>query len=271
MITSMPDTTNNQHIPRFSAAAATYDRHAQIYEQVAQQLFRVLPDIAPPRHLLDAGCGTGLITRACADLFPEARIVGLDQSPAMIHQARSKRPALPRVEWAIGDLRDHWPLVPYDLILSSSTLQWLVPLDQAITHLAAILRPGGWLVVAAMTGRTLEELHRLRAEVAPHKAVTRRLPSHADFIQAIDQSPLTRAHDSTAHYQTDHADAKELFQSLHELGVTGGDLSRGTVPLSRSELTRLVSRYDQVCRQPDGRVPATYEVSFFAAQKEGTS
>ncbi len=42
----------------------------------------------PPRRILDLGTGTGAAARVLARRFPEAEVVGVDLSPAMVTQAR---------------------------------------------------------------------------------------------------------------------------------------------------------------------------------------
>jgi predicted TPR repeat methyltransferase len=43
-------------------------------------------DLAPGAHVLDLGCGTGVVTRALAGRV--GRVTGVDQSPVMIEAAR---------------------------------------------------------------------------------------------------------------------------------------------------------------------------------------
>src|SRR6185312_4638644 len=53
------------------------------------------------RHILDLGCGTGLLTREFADV--EGRFVmGVDPAPAMLAVAR-RQPGADRVHWVEGD------------------------------------------------------------------------------------------------------------------------------------------------------------------------
>src|SRR6185503_17317321 len=58
------------------------------------------------RSLLDLACGTGTITAALAqDLIrrePGARVVGVDESSAMLEVARGREP---RIDWVLGDMR----------------------------------------------------------------------------------------------------------------------------------------------------------------------
>jgi trans-aconitate 2-methyltransferase len=77
-----------------------------------------------PRHIVDLGCGPGNLTAAIADRWPEADVVGIDQSPAMIAAAHTESPSA-RLRYEVGDLQDWAPDDSVDLLLCSVALQWV--------------------------------------------------------------------------------------------------------------------------------------------------
>ena len=68
-------------------------------------LLRALEDVEAPRRALDLGTGTGVAAKAVAERFPEAEVVGLDLSPAMIEEAKRRLPPElgGRVRFAVAD------------------------------------------------------------------------------------------------------------------------------------------------------------------------
>lgn len=93
-------------------------------------------------YVVDLGCGPGNATALLADWWPEARVVGIDSSPAMIEAAQEH--AVPgRVEFELGDLRDWHPAEKPDVILANAVLQWVPGHLDLIGDLAAQLAPGG--------------------------------------------------------------------------------------------------------------------------------
>src|SRR6478736_204745 len=80
-----------------------------------------------PSLVVDLGCGHGPPTLTLAELWPQARVVGVDSSETMLESARLLDPA-ERVEWVLSDLREWDPAslgqAP-DVIVTSSTLQWV--------------------------------------------------------------------------------------------------------------------------------------------------
>jgi tRNA (cmo5U34)-methyltransferase len=76
-----------------------------------------------PRRLLDLGCGTG--ETACAVLrhHPDASVVLLDESPAMLERAATRIPSLDRT--IAGDLVDALPDDRFDLVVSALAIHHL--------------------------------------------------------------------------------------------------------------------------------------------------
>src|SRR5262249_8814792 len=93
--------------------------------------------------------GTGETTRRVLGRHPDAELVGVDESPPMLEQARAALPA-GRVEMRVGRLQDPLPEGPFDLVVS--TLAVPHPNGAAKQDLFrrthAVLRPGGRFVLA---------------------------------------------------------------------------------------------------------------------------
>lgn len=98
------------------------------------------------RKALDIGCGPGNSTRMVKQRFPEADVLGIDQSPEMIRAAREENPTL---SFQVFDVtRDFTALgTDYDLVFSNACLQWVPGHEQLLPRLIGLLRPGGILAV----------------------------------------------------------------------------------------------------------------------------
>jgi SAM-dependent methyltransferase len=94
---------------RPDVAAAFLDEWSLLIPDRARQLdvlLRVLrfADL-PPRRVLDLGCGDGLLLATVLEAFPEAEGVGVDYSPPMLGQARTRLAAFgPRAAVVEADL-----------------------------------------------------------------------------------------------------------------------------------------------------------------------
>lgn len=96
------------------------------------------------QKVLDAGCGTGYLTRKLADRG--AQVVGVDLSEKMVEIARAASPALDfRVDsvTALDSLADG----AFDLLVSNYVLMDVPDLGETMRSFARVLRPGGAAVV----------------------------------------------------------------------------------------------------------------------------
>ena len=98
-----------------------------------------------PARVLDIGCGPGNSTGFLVQRWPEAEVIGLDSSPAMLEQARQ---SLPGLQWIEQDAtRDLSFLGKFDLVFSNAALQFLPDHERVIPNLFGLLNPGGVLAV----------------------------------------------------------------------------------------------------------------------------
>jgi len=128
-----------------------------------------------PARIVDLGCGAGASTAPLVARWPEAEVVGIDTSPAMITEARAKVSGA-RFEIADGAVWE--PEAPVDLVISNATLQWIPDHRTLLPKLMAWLAPGG--VLAVQMPDTLDEpSHALMREVAGDAPFAERLAEAA--------------------------------------------------------------------------------------------
>src|SRR5918994_6898296 len=94
--------------------------------------------------VLDAGCGTGNVTRLLVERLPRGRVIAVDAAPSMVEQARELLP--PAVDVRRADLLELALDEPVDAILSTATFHWVPDHDRLVANLYAALKPGGRLV-----------------------------------------------------------------------------------------------------------------------------
>ncbi len=125
----------------------------------ALDLLAAIPTQAP-ETVVDLGCGPGNITPLLAGRWPEARILGLDNSPDMLARARE---AAPDFTFAEADAATWTAEEPVDVIYANAALHWLEDHDRQFPRLLAQLRPGG-VLAAQMPRNHFAPSHRLMAE-----------------------------------------------------------------------------------------------------------
>jgi len=246
---------------RFSAAAETYDLHARPQLALAQSVVSVLPETAPP-HILELGAGTGQLTRLVAERFPGAQIDAVDLAEKMVAHSRAAFADFSSINWIVGDAQTYRGGRHYPLIVSSSALHWVSSLRKTCENIFQCLEPGGSFALGMMLRGTLKELHALRREIAPEKTPASTLPTYAETRACLREAGFVFERSRHSEEEIVYPDAKAFLCAIHEQGVTGGKVSAGNVPLSRTELSRLVADYQETFAVADG-VRATYETATF--------
>ncbi len=253
---------------RFSASSETYDRAARAQPLVADRIMGMIGSADCPERILDAGCGTGLLTEKLAARFPAAVIDAVDVSERMIAHARQRFAGNNRVRFTACDARSFAGGGVYQLVASCSALHWMKPIGEAVKKLSSLLQAGGRMVFGLMVDGTLQELRSARLRAAPGKPPIGKLPSVAEVRDALHAAKLVIAGCEEERIELHYPSAAALLKSLHEQGVTGGSVSIAAAPLNRAELCRLMADYDSSYRADGKGVRATYHAACFSAVKK---
>jgi trans-aconitate 2-methyltransferase len=123
--------------------AQTYHRLAEMQERWGLGVLDRLP-LRGDETVLDAGCGSGRMTRHLLERLPSGRVIGVDASPSMIEHARREL-GNGGVELIVADLADLELDEQVDAIFSNATFHWVGDHDRLFVRLFAALRPGGRL------------------------------------------------------------------------------------------------------------------------------
>lgn len=111
--------------------------------------------IRPGEHVLDVGCGTGVLTRMAADAAGAAgSATGIDPAAKMIQVARETGS---RAEFKVAAIEAlPFPDASFDLALSSLMLHHLPPdtKRQGLAEVYRVLKPGGRLTIADFSSPT---------------------------------------------------------------------------------------------------------------------
>ena len=125
--------------------AETYHRVADNQEEWGREVMARL-ELEGDETVLDAGCGSGRVTKLLAERLPRGRVVGVDGSSAMIDEARSNLAELDdRIELLVADLTELELDDPVDAAFSNATFHWIADHDRLFSRLAGALRPGAAL------------------------------------------------------------------------------------------------------------------------------
>jgi len=143
----------------FAGAAGQWDRlRSEMYGD-AFTVAALLALLPPGWTVADLGCGTGHAAVALAPFV--GRVIGVDQSAAMLKAARKRAGDLQNVDWRQGSL-EALPLEDgsVDAALLLLALTYVAEPRAALCEAARILRPGGRLVAVDLLRHDREAFRR---------------------------------------------------------------------------------------------------------------
>jgi SAM-dependent methyltransferase len=147
------DTVSDTDRGQVSAAAAeVYDTFfvPALFEQWTPAVLDVA-DVRSGKHVLDVGCGTGVLARAAyGRVAPQGYVSGVDPNDGMLAVARRTEP---RIEWQVGSAEAlPYPDESFDRAVSQFALMFFTDREAALREMSRVTRPDGRVAVAAWDG-----------------------------------------------------------------------------------------------------------------------
>jgi SAM-dependent methyltransferase len=235
-------------------AAARFREAAFLHQRTAEDLAERLEAIPRP--------------------FPRALALG---GGGLFSQAVCARPDLAKrighiieADIAQGDIwldPESLPFAPqsFDLIASPLLLHWVNDLPGVLAQLRMALKPDGLLLAALFSGETLQELRfalieaesDLTGGAGPRVAPLSDLQSLAHLVQRAGFALPAADRDLVL---VRYGEPMRLLADLRAMGETAALAERSPRNLSRRILARAFELYAQRHGEPDGRIPATFEI-----------
>lgn len=166
------------------------DWNAELYSRFEKE--RTLPSYdlvraveGEPKTVLDIGCGIGNSTQVVAEHFPNAHVVGADNSPDMLRHSREKHPNLEFITLDaahdLGKVQER-----YDLVFSNACLQWLPGHEQRIREMLGLLNEGGTLAVQ-IPSQAKHPMHKLIYGVAHRAHWADKITSYRQYNELTEE------------------------------------------------------------------------------------
>ncbi|HQO29155.1 MAG TPA: malonyl-ACP O-methyltransferase BioC [Accumulibacter sp.] len=260
----------------FARAANSYDEAAFLQREISTRLLERLDYVRlSPTRIIDLGCGTGTSLNALQQRYPQAALLGIDFSAAMLRVARAQGS---RLRWLLPFLRSSRPaLLTADaaalpcrsqsaaLVWSNLMLPWIDDPQSVFREVHRVLETGGLLMFSTVGPDTLKEL---RSSFSDGQIHTQRFIDMHDYgdmlVDCGFADPVMDAEMLTLTYPDFDALLADLRSSgsgcvmqQRQRGLTGKHCWANV----RQNYARLTS---------DGRWPATVEVVYGHAWKTET-
>jgi len=151
-----PRRAHHGDVERFDRWASTYDRtpgqsfFRRIHRRVVEA---VVAGDRLPRRVLDLGCGTGRLLEDLRRRLPEAELVGVDPSEAMLTVARGRLGRDPRVRLEVATAaRLPLPDASLDVVTTTMSFHHWEEQGASLREVGRVLAPGGRLLIADVLG-----------------------------------------------------------------------------------------------------------------------
>lgn len=209
----------------------------------ARDLLQAVPAMHAA-NAADLGCGPGNSTELIAARFPDAAIVGVDNSAEMIAAARER---LPKARFELCAIEDWHAPGPWDLLYANAALQWVGDHERLLPRLAALLSPGGSLAIQ-MPDNVNEPSHAAMREVGGRR------PFAAKLGEAAKGRSMLPGAEWYYRLLKPHATRVDIWRTTYMHPLAGGigaivEWVRGTglipflKPLDADEQTAYLSAY----------------------------
>jgi malonyl-CoA O-methyltransferase len=257
----------------FGRQASSYETYAAVQKRVVARFLECLKrENLAPEAILDVGAGSGMLLRALRQMYSDARAAGIDSAEGMTRTARRNLALDPKTVLLTADA-EHLPfrVASFDLVVSTSTYQWLADLDGAFGEVFRVLEPGGSFAFALFGGETLHELHSSydRAlTVAGRKGENRmhRFFTESEVAAALQRTGFAGLRIFSELEVEVHGDVPDLLRSLKLIGAGNASPSPARGLGGRPLMLAMMKNYRED-HGDDGGVRATYHIVYGFCRK----
>lgn len=247
---------------RLNRAAAVYANADFLKRRAAEDAVVRLEAIMRDFPLaVDLGARNGAFADALAlsDAKPRiGHLIEADLSSAMLSGRTGPRLVADeeRLPFAFGSL---------DLVISTLSLHWTNDVVGALIQIRRALKPDGLFIGSMLGGATLTELRQsmLAAEAELTGGAGPRVSPFADAYDAaglLQRSGFALPVADVDRVTVRYAHPLKLLADLRAMGETSVLAERHPRRLTRQVLARAFELYIEKFAEPDGRVPATFEI-----------
>jgi malonyl-CoA O-methyltransferase len=257
----------------FGKQAHEYEAHAAIQKRVIARFLELLKSEGlTPRRLLDVGAGTGMLLRSLREIYRDSLLVGIDLAPGMCRMARKNLEMDENARILTADA-EHLPFSSetFDLVLSTSTFQWLPTLDAAFGEACRVLVPGGTFCFTLFGEGTLHELRRsyrwaLDGAGCSGEDRTHTFFSVEDVASALKRAGFTNLRVNSEQDMEIHDDVPALLRSLKRIGAGNASPVTRRGLIGKRIMAEMMGLYRKEFGSSSG-IPATYGIIYGMGKK----
>ncbi len=197
-------------IQEFSRFANQYDSHNIIQVQVAKKLVSMI-DKSVYQSVLDIGCGSGLVYKNMIDNHISfEHFTAIDFSAEML-DIHPHDKCIKKIHFDFNRQKSFEQLERYDLLLSSSALQWSRDLDMTLREIAKLSTECYLSFFTSNTFATLHEIAGIQSPIYSQERIKKLMKKYYNCSF------------ETVKYHLSFDTVYQMFQYIKKSGVSGGE------------------------------------------------
>jgi ubiquinone/menaquinone biosynthesis C-methylase UbiE len=193
----------------YDQASATYGDTWQAFMEPVNKAFLGTLSPPPDGHILDLGCGTGLVLRHLRERGFRGAYTGIDASGGMLAQIQEE-PGVERIHGDVHSLLSTFPARCFDAVTALWSWEYM-DRESLLPQIRRVLRPGGQLLLLANRRDTVPELEEAFLRLMARRPRDIRKVFH--LALRMPRSAARMAQEATrAGFQVDYAADGERIQ-----------------------------------------------------------
>ncbi len=201
----------------FLRGKSTYDEEAVVQQKVNERMIALLRrlDRFDYRNILEIGCCTGMLTEMLSKHFSLAQIFVNDLVPEFYDTVVSRlvEDARKRIQPCFGDIEQQPLPADLDLVISTSTLQWLADLETVLDRIVSSLADGGIIAFSMFGQETFSEITELTGSGLDY-------PSF-ETVSTLMEKRFRLLHKGVERDQLFFSDPEKVLRHIQATGVGG--------------------------------------------------
>lgn len=192
---------------QFSKYAKQYKNHNIIQQIVAKSLVRELKN--KPKRILELGCGSGQVFSQIDWDIDYYKAIDFSSSMCELHP-KGKQIEVKCHDFDTEDFLNEIKDNKYDIVLSSSALQWSKDLAKIIKHLSYITNEINAVLFTSNTFGSIQNITSSKSPILDEKRIKEAFSKY--FVCEFE----------TIMYKLEFDNKKDLFDYIKKSGVSGG-------------------------------------------------
>ena len=195
---------------QFSKYAKDYKNHNIIQQIVAKSLVRELK--TKPKRILELGCGSGQVYNHISWDLDFYKAIDFSASMCELHP-RAKNVEIKCFDFDTVEFLNEIKNDTYDIVLSSSALQWSKDLSKIIKQLSLITKEINAVLFTSNTFKTIQNITKTKSPILDEQSIK----------EAFNK--YFKCEFETIMYKLEFDNKKDLFDYIKKSGVSGANES----------------------------------------------